>query len=566
MSIVLRVNKGSALTYDEMDRNQSQFFYSSSLHTDDTILRLHYTGSTTLNEPGGIDYGPRYVSINLNPNEQQIEVPSVAGNNREIQFNDNDVFGASSQFVFNKLSNNVGIGTNDPSAKLDIYGESNRPAAINLHGYGAGPGDSPHSVVRFYEGQELIGRAGRINIDNSHIYLTNQKVLPGRSQYGKIIFSIKGTSGDGTQPIATVSNDNDQKRFGVGTTNPDRQITAVGNQGIGIGNTGDNSLHSYLKRIPSELNAQTTNGVKRLVPVGSTAEGLLISSPYATNGGNVVVNLNTDGNNTEGFNIIKSTGRSGADANFATSTVIASFQASGKVGINTNFPSDIGLTVTGNISGSGTLQVGTIATGTADNTSALVATSTGLVQKIAAAPIPKGGIIMWSGTIASIPDGWRLCEAGVGTVNGVVVPDLTNRFVVGATADGAGTAYPNLQGGASNSLNAASGSIIEHNHGGNTGYGGGHTHTYKDTMFTEESAGQSYISAIDNADQMSSVRHRNSSTDANGEGLWSFSIDRTTSAASPATHRHSIPLVGVNPANKNLPPYYALAFIIYVGV
>jgi len=565
MSIVLRVNKGSALTYDEMDRNQSQFFYSSSLHTQNTILRLHYTGSSALNEPGGVDYGPRYINIDLNPNQQEIVVPTVAGANKEVQFNDNGAFGASSNFVFDRTINSMGIGTSNPSAKLDIYGENGRPAAINLRGFGAGPNDSPHSVVRFYEDQELIGRLGRINIDNSHIYITNQKVLPGRSQYGKIIFSIKGTSPDGTQPIATVSNDNDQKRFGVGTTNPDRQITAVGNQGIGIGNTGDNSLHSYLKRIPSELNAQTTNGVKRLVPVGSDAEGLLISSPYATNGGNVVVNLNTDSNNREGFNIIKSTGRSGADANFATSTVIASFQASGKVGINTNNPPVVGLTVTGAISGSGTLQVGTIATGTAVSTSALVATSTGLVQKIAAAPVPLGGIIMWSGTIANIPDGWTLCD-GTGGANGVTVPDLTNRFVVGATADGAGTAYPNLQGGASNSLNAASGSIIAHNHEGNTGYGGGHTHTYKDTMFTEESSGQNYISAIDNVDQMSSVEHTNSSTDSNGNALWSFSINRTTSAASPSTHRHEISTVGVNPANKNLPPYYALAFIIYVGV
>ena len=31
MSIVLRNLKGSALTYTEMDRNQSQFFYSASL-------------------------------------------------------------------------------------------------------------------------------------------------------------------------------------------------------------------------------------------------------------------------------------------------------------------------------------------------------------------------------------------------------------------------------------------------------------------------------------------------------------------------------------------------------
>ena len=43
-----------------------------------------------------------------------------------------------------------------------------------------------------------------------------------------------------------------------------------------------------------------------------------------------------------------------------------------------------------------------------------------------------GMIVMWSGTIANIPSGWKLCN-GVGTIStGGAVPDLRNRFVVGA--------------------------------------------------------------------------------------------------------------------------------------
>ena len=38
--------------------------------------------------------------------------------------------------------------------------------------------------------------------------------------------------------------------------------------------------------------------------------------------------------------------------------------------------------------------------------------------------MPQGGIIMWSGTIASIPAGWSLCDGTNGT------PDLTDKFVV----------------------------------------------------------------------------------------------------------------------------------------
>ena len=46
--------------------------------------------------------------------------------------------------------------------------------------------------------------------------------------------------------------------------------------------------------------------------------------------------------------------------------------------------------------------------------------------------IPVGGIIMWSGSIATIPTGWALCDGSNST------PDLRNRFVV-AAADDSGT-------------------------------------------------------------------------------------------------------------------------------
>jgi microcystin-dependent protein len=52
-------------------------------------------------------------------------------------------------------------------------------------------------------------------------------------------------------------------------------------------------------------------------------------------------------------------------------------------------------------------------------------------QKMTSVPyafngIPKGGIIMWSGSISNIPAGWALCDGTNGT------PDLRNRFIVGA--------------------------------------------------------------------------------------------------------------------------------------
>lgn len=57
------------------------------------------------------------------------------------------------------------------------------------------------------------------------------------------------------------------------------------------------------------------------------------------------------------------------------------------------------------------------------------------------APVVLSGMIMlWSGTIATIPSGWVLCDGANGT------PDLTDKFVVGAVQDDAGEAKSNVTG------------------------------------------------------------------------------------------------------------------------
>lgn len=63
MAIILRTVKGTSLTYEEMDRNLSQFAYSGSISkgVDQHVLELHYTGSD------GLGFIPRTESININP-------------------------------------------------------------------------------------------------------------------------------------------------------------------------------------------------------------------------------------------------------------------------------------------------------------------------------------------------------------------------------------------------------------------------------------------------------------------------------------------------------------------
>ncbi|MCP4566885.1 MAG: tail fiber protein [FCB group bacterium] len=61
-------------------------------------------------------------------------------------------------------------------------------------------------------------------------------------------------------------------------------------------------------------------------------------------------------------------------------------------------------------------------------------------------PIPTGVIVMWSGTLATIPEGWLLCDGNYGT------PNLQDKFIYGVTS----AEEPGGTGGAASSSHAHS--------------------------------------------------------------------------------------------------------------
>ena len=61
---------------------------------------------------------------------------------------------------------------------------------------------------------------------------------------------------------------------------------------------------------------------------------------------------------------------------------------------------------------------------------ALVADTNGNINTTAALPV--GAIIMWGGSLSILPTGWGLCNGSVYGIGNIQSPDLTGRFVVGA--------------------------------------------------------------------------------------------------------------------------------------
>ena len=132
--------------------------------------------------------------------------------------------------------------------------------------------------------------------------------------------------------------------------------------------------------------------------------------------------------------------------------------------------------------------------------------------------VPSGGIIMWSGV--SVPTGWYLCDGTNST------PDLRGRFIVGAS-----TAYTLLStGGTANAI------VVSHTH---TIIDPGHEHVITDGEVNTRT--NPYF---------------------NWSGTGGASIGVSGAGTDPATTGITINSAGSSGTDANLPPYYALAYIM----
>jgi microcystin-dependent protein len=157
--------------------------------------------------------------------------------------------------------------------------------------------------------------------------------------------------------------------------------------------------------------------------------------------------------------------------------------------------------------------------------------------------VPAGVIVMWSGSIASIPVGWLLCDGTSGT------PDLRSRFVVGA-----GGTYTVGDTGGADSVTLNSSQIP------------GHTHTFSATTNTASLTGSAGPIAETfglggSASGIFSKSALNGPFTPDGGDVspaGQLNID--------ASHSHTVSgttgSTGGGGSHENRPPYFALAYIM----
>ena len=209
-----------------------------------------------------------------------------------------------------------------------------------------------------------------------------------------------------------------------------------------------------------------------------------------------------------------------------------------------------------------------------------------------------GTICMWSGTVANIPTGWALCD---GSVSGR--PDLRDKFVIGARQDDGGVAKTNVTGSLTQSGGSKDSVLIQHNHGSSTGLDGGHDHggttgnqnndhthsgTFTGSAATDTQGAHShpiYVSheatlnlggtrylgdpngdtALGTPNTGSAGGHAHNFSVATSGTTGGQSQSHTHTISNKPDHDHTINNSGTGDgSNTNLPPYYALCYIIKV--
>ena len=220
--------------------------------------------------------------------------------------------------------------------------------------------------------------------------------------------------------------------------------------------------------------------------------------------------------------------------------------------------------------------------GTLESTNISVASTVSATTFTGGGTIPIGGIIMWNGS-GTPPSGWALCDGNNGT------PDLSSKFIIGATSHSGSTWYTDVEGSNKSTGGQKDGTLGAHSHTINN-----HTHSFSDS-FSGTTGNDTHNHSVSGTTSNDTHNHTIQSATGLGGGSRVASQNSTGNTAitsndthnhswsgntSNDTHNHSFSgsvsgntgnpsdratnSQGVTLTNKNLPPYFALAFIMRI--
>jgi microcystin-dependent protein len=362
------------------------------------------------------------------------------------------------------------------------------------------------------------------------------------------------------------------------TTNGGIELPANGEQSGTWGSTVNDNMN-IVDRLTNGVGGISLSGTTHTLTTadGTPSDGhysvlVLGGAPSGTNtitiapndGQHVYIVKNSSGQSAifsqgSGGNVTVLNGKSaiiysdGAGSGAAVVDITSTFQF-GTVDIN-------GGTIDGTVIGGTTAAAGSFTSVAASGT--VTATSFAGSGSALTGLFASGMIMLWSGSVVSIPSGWLLCDGTSGT------PNLQNRFIVGAgdsyAVDATGgaatvtldaTQIPAHSHTADGDLTAASAGAHTHTVSGSTNTTGSHRHT--------QAYGYNVGGNIYSESGRINFAGNTSDTAINPAGDHSHTV--TGTAASNGAHTHDITgstsSVGGGLAHENLPPYYALAYIM----
>lgn len=467
-------NQSGQIPLSELDANFANvkaFAETAGNVTGNTQANITALGTLTSLTVSGNVVAPTFVGNLVGNISGNLAVP---GGNTQVLFNDNNVANATSGMTFNKSNNAFLVAGNVTGGNLQTTGL--------IVANGITMGANTISATGNITANLVLANSGIIGVPLGVLTLFLGNNIPTTVWIGGNAANIY---------LANVNS----------TTYVSGNLSA-----------GGNVFTSGL--ISAAGNIIGGNIIGTIVGTVSTPS---VSASGNITGGNIITGGTvTATGNILGGNLVLTPGSGNA--------YVYDLSATGSVFV-TGVVSAAGNVQGGNLNVAGTSTLTGVATAptAANGTSNTQVATTEFVQNSLLNLVPSGVIVMWSGSIASVPSGWFLCNGANGT------PDLRNRFIVGA-----GSTYAvNATGG------SADATVVAHTHTASSVVSDpGHTHTYTAPVSgTGDSTG----------------------VDTEVVSVTSTSTGNSTTGITVSTTVNS---TGSSGTNANLPPYYALAYIM----